>query len=357
MTGIKSTLTTDQVIDLKGKLNANTQVSDLITKLGQTGLAAGFDAEKLINQENNDIRKGLSDAVKAVNPKYDINSVDATKATVAVQGVLDRFLSIMSAVDKLEKQSNDGAHTSVHTEVLHLRGLLNTVHWGKVQTADAEFTAITGSLAAIDAGVPAADGNKAIYSAKTAVVRAEMANVPAKRDALAQVFIDVVTLQNTYVYLPMNDTYVDDFQKNAKLFVNLDVGYAYVWRMDRGLAYSGFNIYFRPVDRSIPFREYDSFGDQMAARSSILIGITLASLEKNNVRKGFIGNQGLILGYGFRVISFFKINAGAMLNYRYDNNPLFSTNNYHTSVSPFVSFSIDLDAKSLLSGIGDSIFK
>ena len=81
------------------------------------------------------------------------------------------------------------------------------------------------------------------------------------------------------------------------------------------------------------------------------------SVEKTDVRKGLFGNLALVLGAGYRPIPFLKINSGCMVYYSYSNNPLISKDNYHTTFSPFVSLSIDLDVKPLFAGIGESIFK
>ncbi|SEN81719.1 hypothetical protein SAMN05192574_104242 [Mucilaginibacter gossypiicola] len=358
ITGIKSTLTSAQKSDLKAKLQASLKVSGLITTLARTGLAGTFDANALINQKNTESRQVLSEAVKDVNPNYDLSGLDPAKATITVQNLLSNFQLMMNATDKLFDMTTAPSYAATHAKIVNLQtALKTTINWGVITKDDAEYKTIVQSLKTINDAIAADDGNKAIFTQKTADIQSKLDNVPNLRDAISKQFIEDVILPNTYIYLRQNDTYVDDFQKNAKLYVNLDVGYAYVGRMDRGLAYSGFNIYFRPIDRSVPLSQYDSFGDWLAVRSSLLIGITLASVEQDNVRKGFIGNKGLMLGYGFKLISFFKINAGTMVNYRYNNNPLLSTDHYHTSLSPFVSFSIDLDAKSLLSGIGDSIFK
>jgi len=145
--------------------------------------------------------------------------------------------------------------------------------------------------------------------------------------------------------------------KNAKLYITLDLGCAYVWRMDRVLPYTGVNIYFRPVNRNIPLRTYKEFWDYLGVRTSLLLGVTLSSVEKTDVRKGLFGNLALVLGAGFRPIPFLKINGGCMVYYSYSSNPLVSREHYHTTLSPFVSLSIDMDVKPLFAGIGESIFK
>jgi hypothetical protein len=88
----------------------------------------------------------------------------------------------------------------------------------------------------------------------------------------------------------------------------------------------------------------------------MLVGITTGSIEEPGIRKGIIGNKALILGLGFRVTTFMKVNTGMFFYYLYDKNPTVSNDLYRTTASPFVSLSLDLDAKSLFGGLWTSIF-
>jgi hypothetical protein len=178
-----------------------------------------------------------------------------------------------------------------------------------------------------------------------------------KRDIWLNTLVEATISENTYKIFTLGATYRADFVKNAKLYLSLDLGAAYVGNVDRVFTYTGVNIYFRPVNKNIPLSMYTSPKEWFATRTSFLIGITMNSIEEPNVRKGLIGNSALVLGGGVRLVPFAKINAGCFVYYKYDNNPLISQTRYHTAFSPFVSISIDLDVKPLFAGIGEAIFK
>jgi hypothetical protein len=142
----------------------------------------------------------------------------------------------------------------------------------------------------------------------------------------------------------------------ADRYIGLDMGAAYVGNFSRIHTYYGLNIYLRPVNKNIPLSRYKNMGDFFLTRSSILLGITFSSIEKENIRKGILDTKGVILGAGFRIVSFFRVNAGGLLYYRYPTNPLQDPERYSARMSPFVSLSFDLDMEELLGAVGKSIF-
>jgi len=154
----------------------------------------------------------------------------------------------------------------------------------------------------------------------------------------------------------LSTTYPKEFVKQAGQFISSDLGLAYVWGIDKANPYVGAQISLRPINDSIPLRQYTSFGSFILSRSSILIGISVDGISKDSVRKGLIGDQALILGVGFKILPWFKINVGSYLYYKESANPIESRNLSFTG-SPFISLSIDVRVQSLLNGIGNSIFK
>lgn len=177
---------------------------------------------------------------------------------------------------------------------------------------------------------------------------------------LNQIATDMVQnaiMVHVYKSSGMAPTYFVNMVDQANWYIGLDVGYAYIGNFSRFVTYSGLNIYFRPVNKNIPLSRYKNVWDIVATRASLLVGVTVGSIEKANVRKGIVGNSGIILGTGFRLNSWFRINGGALLYYRYDGNPIMNNDRYSAKASPFISASIDIDVQQLLGALGTSIFK
>ncbi len=166
-----------------------------------------------------------------------------------------------------------------------------------------------------------------------------------------------VIAENTYKYATLASTYDMAMVKAASLYITLDEGVLYSPYIDRFYSYTGVNFYFRPVNKNIPLEKYRSFRDVMGTRTSFLLGITLSNIEKDKQRKGLIDNKGLILGAGFRVLSFLRVNGGGLIYYQYDTNPLITPNTYRTKITPFVSLSLDLDIKPLFEGFWTALIK
>jgi hypothetical protein len=162
--------------------------------------------------------------------------------------------------------------------------------------------------------------------------------------------------EGIFSLIAINTTYPPNFLEHSRLYVTLDAGVAYNFKMDRWPTYVGVNIYFSALKKSIPLKQYIGLHNILASRTSMLVGITTGSIEEPGIRKGIIGNKALILGLGFRVTTFMKVNTGMFFYYLYDKNPTVSNDLYRTTASPFVSLSLDLDAKSLFGGLWTSIF-
>lgn len=152
-------------------------------------------------------------------------------------------------------------------------------------------------------------------------------------------------------------TYPKEFIKQAGQFIRSDLGLAYVWGIGRVNPYVGAQISLGPLDDSIPLREYKGFGNVMRSRLSFLIGVSVDAVAKDSIRRGVIGTQALILGTGFKLWQWLKVNSGFYFYYGEPRNPLQDRSRLTFKGSPFVSLSIDIRIQSLLNGIGNSIFK
>jgi len=162
---------------------------------------------------------------------------------------------------------------------------------------------------------------------------------------------DSVLVSNSFSSSALSSTYYIDITKNAQRNVTLDVGGAYSWGMDQFVGYYAINIYFRPIDKNVPlWNTYYGWGDFLASHLSMVVGLTLTSVAQSKVRTGIVGNDGLILGVGCRLLPWFKISTGTLVYNRLNPDPLVTTG-ARTHFGLFASASFDLDVKGIFSSI------
>lgn len=122
-------------------------------------------------------------------------------------------------------------------------------------------------------------------------------------------------------------TYHSDIVQNAGLYFTNDIGAGFATGIDRFFTMLGAaNVYLRPINENVPLKQYKRFEDWMLTRSSLLIGLTVTGdIEASGVREGIIDAQALLLGAGFRVLPWLKVNTGSLIYNKINPNPLVST--------------------------------
>jgi hypothetical protein len=168
--------------------------------------------------------------------------------------------------------------------------------------------------------------------------------------------IENLAIQNIFEIVPLASNYPVNMTAQADRYLGLDFGNAYIYNFSRFQTYYGINIYLRPVNKNIPLSRYKNIKDFFLVRTSLLLGLTFSSIEKIGIRKGIVSDKGVIIGTGFRIVSFFRVNGGGLIYYRYPANPLLDPEKYSAAISPFISASFDLDMEALLGAVGKSIF-
>lgn len=342
----KAALTTD--------IKNNKQIQDLIKNTADKLLAApigipNYGSLDVTQEEFNRIARQV---VAKTNKDYQVGPIDLadhlSKLTTFVN-TLNEAKEVVNLLPASEPSIAAEKRVAYTTSVAKFKTLLGQINWGTA--AEEDLKKLTEDKVKIFDGA-----TDAIVLAQKARLETFITNILTQRNDWLNTIAANTIVNKVYKVTTLGATYRADFVKNAKTYITLDLGSAYVGNMDRVVAYSGVNIYLRPVNKNVPFSDY-SFYEQLLVRSSLLIGLTLNSIEKTNIRKGLIGNGALVLGAGIRIVPFMKINGGGMIYYKYSNNPLISHDRYRTTVSPFVSISIDLDAKSLFAGVGEAMFK
>lgn len=325
--------------------------------MGAGGTAPNF--ENILGNTHTQLVAYIKEAVKQTDPNYTWKEIDIVPPLKNLSLFCVRQLDILEKINTLKASTvvTGDAHTQqILTELDGLKSDMAITNWGTMEkkAGDAEYDRLTGRMAAIKA---------AFNTAPAAATAGTLQNMATDLDdaidgkkAFLDAVINNVILPNME-YITVTPVLIElDFLTNARLFITLDAGIAgYAARIDRYISYTGFNIYFREVNKQTPLRYYHGW-DRLAATTSFLIGVTLTSVDKANVRKGFIGDKALVVGIGNRLWRFARFNAGVLVHYRYDTSPVFNADRYHTSLSPFVSFSVDIGLKEIFSGVFTGIF-
>ncbi|MFP5040030.1 hypothetical protein [Parasediminibacterium sp. JCM 36343] len=346
-------------------------------------------AKKNINERNTNLDisnkviaasfvKNVSVIIKATNKKYAVANIDSVNIKLkSAFGEMFKTLSIISGYintyqqrfnkDTVFKKSKKFVNDSsmINSYILKIKNDLLAQNWfnlnkdsNLVVKFQNEFKPIKKYIDSVDntifissnfAGIKELDAEN--WDSLINVVITEKSN--AINTIIEKIIVDNVVLENA-----LATTYPKEFVKQANQFITSTAGYSYVWGIGRWMPYLGIHISPSPLNDSTPLRQYKGFGNFLRSRFSLLIGMSLESVAKDSVRRGvLLSDKALILGTGFRLWTWLKINSGFYFYYTEPKNPLLDRNNLTAKASPFVSFSIDVRVQSLLNGIGNSIFR
>lgn len=143
-----------------------------------------------------------------------------------------------------------------------------------------------------------------------------------------------------------SQTYTKVLIEQSRNYIAADIGMGYVPSLDKFVSFTHASIYFRPIKRTIPLSRYKRLDEFISSRLSFDIGISLNSIVEDNRIKGFAfdqandTNKGLMIGFGFRVLPFAKINGGTMVYLVNNPNPIINKYSYNNSF--YIGASIDL---------------
>ena len=112
------------------------------------------------------------------------------------------------------------------------------------------------------------------------------------------------------------------------------------------LPYLGFNIYFTPVDRKVPFEQ--QAGSEFLQRFSVTLGTALYDPELQGRKvEALLGKTHPLVGLGLRLSQYTRCNGGVVLYQVEDPNPAIYKK--HFFAAPYLALSLDLDVYRLLS--------
>ena len=331
--------------DLKQALTSSTSIAAAISKLAHD--QAGTSGTVLIKRYK-DIITIFGKAVKNIDSSYIFQAPPISKAlseslTYFHQAIIQANVLILE-IKALNFVSSENKQM--------LRDEFDALQWAYLDTTMTAYKAFMKTADDIGKNEPdSSKGQALVVRSKTDALTKNVKDALLRRDTFRDMLISYISSSETSETAMVGTTYDTNFVNSVSPYITLDIGEAVVARIDRVLTYSGVNIFFRPIDKSIPLNQYTGWS-AVGVRTSILLGISLASIDKDKVRKGLFGDKAGVVGLGYRVWSFLKLNAGFFCHYRYDTNPAISTDRYHLSTSPFVSISIDADVKRFFSAFG-----
>lgn len=174
----------------------------------------------------------------------------------------------------------------------------------------------------------------------------------ALKSALAIDKVLAAIVSDLQIAVVANPSYPKAIKEQATGYFAIDFGMAYIPNIDKFVTFTQASFYFRPIKRSVPLRMYAGW-DQLWARLSIDFGLTLNSIAEEDLRRGFSFDQtkeatnALMIGAGFRVLSFAKVNVGTMI---YQSKELAQPEtDYSYTGSFYIGVSIDLSLKGVVS--------
>jgi len=333
--------------DVRTVITNSTKIKKLIT-----GYAKEFinnpnsKFSKNISFFQNDLNEIIKQEVKNVNKNYQFNAPE--NELDQLRPITGFFISLANFSTKVNELSQDTALSDGKVKKLRT---ISEFHFGEL-VFNEKYRIYSDNI------IDSLNNDSLPPTTQLAIqgVQSNYKQIIDSAKKAADIIIEKLAVENTYTLYTMGSNYPLSMTEQADRYIGLDFGLAYVGNFSRFESYYGLNIHFRPVNKNIPLSRYKSFSDFMLARTSLLFGVTFASVEETNIRKGILGDKGIIIGSGFKIVSFLRVNAGALIYYRYPNNPLIDPARYKTKLSPFISASFDLDMESLLGVFGKALF-
>jgi predicted RNA-binding Zn ribbon-like protein len=173
--------------------------------------------------------------------------------------------------------------------------------------------------------------------------RAAVAIAPRTRGILALADAADVLARDMFVEEAQTS---GDYQTQATWYVSADAGLAWGTGLSTVVPYVGTNVYFRPINKNAPLRDYGDFWH----RFSLTIGTSVKTISDNATRFDIFGTQAVIAGAGLRVTQSLRLGAGTIVFKKLNENPLRTDKVLATDL--YFGGSFDLDVVSTLGKFG-----
>jgi hypothetical protein len=144
---------------------------------------------------------------------------------------------------------------------------------------------------------------------------------------------------------------VGDFSTQSRNYISADTGVACAPELSACAVYVGTNIYFRPVNKAAPLRQFGNFFQTLDRRVSVTLGLTAEGIgDSGKTRQDLFNTQSLVYGVGARLTNSVRMTVGGLLFKKLSPNPLSTDKKLATTY--FLSISFDIDVAPALKGIG-----
>jgi hypothetical protein len=337
--------------------------ADLIKKMNTHLLAAALH----IDQQNVDPAnyQKLFKAISTIAFANDIARNDRDNAQKEIETLRHIYDLVSSFIDDYQKNGSDANRQNNLKQLQATKNTIAAVY--NLPTSDQAIDPLqskpfTDACNAVDAAINGVTLNSPDF---TLLRRRVTENADDLADAITQygldlkkaasvssdqlgTFIDAVSTA-LYNELTISDTNVNgDFVTRTSSYVCADLGIALMPGIDKVAPYVGTNIYFRPINTNAHLKWSDE--GQFGKRVSLVIGVSVASIARANVRSDLFGNTfNIMTGLGVRLNDWIRISGGALWYSKLDPNPL--NTNQQIARTGFVSISFDLRIKTALNNL------
>lgn len=177
-------------------------------------------------------------------------------------------------------------------------------------------------------------------------------NLVTRQDTIKSIVRDLLIREENQLFFTATST--ANFETRAKWYISADAGVLYAPALKDLRPYFGANIYFLgPVNKEALLSSFTGW-DRVARSLSVVVGVTVGSVEEEGKRKDLFGSSALVMGLGYRINDTIRLTGGLLLFKEEDPHPLFERD--RVTGSPFVSISIDWDVKDTLGGVSGALF-
>jgi hypothetical protein len=252
-------------------------------------------------------------------------------------------------------------------QTVALRGLLHGLTPdGRIRSPSDESRGAATEAASRSAARVDGDLRELQLSLAEAVTRFEVrGNLLRERQNMIAEATEEMGALAQYQILVQEDTYPDSLKLSANRHSNIEFGLAYSVRSEEALPYFGLNLYFVPVNRSVPLKPLWSkswkpwdgdFPLWDLKRLSLTMGITKDSFDdgNGNRRRNLMANRGLLVGGGYRIMDFIRLSGGVLLFK--ENKAYPQGTDFEPTADGYAGLSLDADVKDVVGKAFDWIW-
>lgn len=153
----------------------------------------------------------------------------------------------------------------------------------------------------------------------------------------------------TIQFIGLNNTIPGTIESRASIYISQSAGAGYSARTGNIISYLNYSFFFRPVNQEISLDTYKG-GDFWKVRLCLNVGFTFNKIttNRNGTISGTLGDKAIVLGAGFRLLSFLKLDLNNAFYYLDDPNPLIKHKRFNSS--PVIGLSLNMNIAKLFAG-------